>query len=1198
MQFRSAILPLLLSSAALAQTATGRLTGTVLDPTGLPIPNAAVTVKGEETGLTVSAVTSPAGVFFVADLPPVEYSIDVNASGFRRQILRRFKVDVAKENVVPPIRLEIGTVAEAVEVHAAGAGQVQTANAEIAATVTRQQIADLPIVDRDPMGLISLEAGVVYNGRTATVINGQRTSFSNVTLDGINIQDNFIRGNALNFIPNRLLVDEISEFTITTQNGNPALGVGASQVNFITPSGTNLYHGRLYWQNRNNQFAADQWFANKAGRDPVTGERLVPKPFLNVNQGGGGLAGPIIKDKLLFFANYEAYRSHSQALANATILTASARQGIFTYRDAQNRVQRVNVLSAAGVRLDPRVQQLLQRVPGPELINNFETGDSDRSLLRNTAGYRFNVRDNITRDNVTSRLDYNLSQAHLFSGTYRYNREVVDRSDIANGYHRTPVIYNDGHTHFLSAAWRWTPGPTWTNELRGGFNLAPGRFVVTEDPGSQLFTGFNFTNPVVNFRPEGRDTNTFNFMDNLAWQKGNHSLRLGAQFQRIYATPFDVAGMIPTYGIGFSIENPIFLDFSQFPGGISAADLGRAEALLASLGGIISNASQVFNIRDRTSGFIPGQEFRRRYSLHNYSFYGQDSWKLHRKLTLNLGLRWEYSGRFDERDGLLLAPIFTSVGVRETLLSDTILDFAGHAVNRPLYAKDLNNFAPNVGLAFDPFGDGKTSFRAGYTISFVNDELLRTGDNATLANDGLQAALSRTDLVTTMSGTLPSFRPPVFQVPRTASQNFDLNPTSAVFAIDPKLGTPYVQQWTVGLQREVMKDTVVEARYVGNHGTSLLRGFDFNQIIIRENGFLDDFIRARSNGFLALQRTGTFNPAFNAGIPGSQQLTVFPRLFQGGFLTNGTVRALIRSGEPGELAAIYYVNGLQGQVRFTPSPYTFVADLITNYSHSTYNALQLEVRRRSASGVQFQANYSFSKVLADSSGAAVRFEPFLDFGNGSIERSRADFDLTHVFNANFVWPIPVGKGHRFHYAPLDRVIGGWSLGSIIAWQSGAPFSILSGRGTLNRTGRSTQNTAVTLLTKSQLDDIVKFRMTGDGPFMIAAGAINPQDNSGVAADGQAPFSGQVFFHPHPGQIGTLQRRLFSGPNAFAFDLKVNKQIPVTERHQARLEATFTNLFNHPAFFTGSHAISSAQFGRISSVLVGARVIQFGLRYEF
>ncbi len=1181
-----------LATILAAQTATGRISGSVVDPAGLPIAGAGVTVKGEATGLSLSGSTSTAGAFHLATVPPGEYSIEINSPGFRRHLTRRFKVDVAKDNVLPPVRLEIGQVTEVVEVTASGAaGPVQTTNAELAATVTMQQIQHLPLVDRDPMSLISLEAGVVYNGRTPTVINGTRTSFSNVTLDGINIQDNYIRDNALNFIPNRLLIDEISEFTITTQNGNPALGLGASQVNFVTPSGSNAYHGSVYWFNRNNKFKANEWFSNKSG---------TPKPFLNLNQFGGSMSGPIRRDKLLFYSNYEGYRNHSQALSNSTILTATARQGVFIYRDAQSRVQRVNVLSAAGVRADPKVQELLRLVPGPENINNFDTGDSDQALMRNTAGYRFNVRNNITRDNLTARVDYLRSERSFLSGTYRYNREIVDRPDIDNGFNRVPVVQNDDHVHFLSSAWRWTPRPNWTNEVRGGFNLAPGVFNVSGDPGPRLFAGFLFTNPIVNFRPQGRGTDTFNFMDNASWQRGSHNFKFGFQQQRVYVAPYDFGGLLPGYGIGYSAENPIFLDFSQFPGGISATDLGRAEDLLASLGGILATAEQNFHIKNRTSGFVPGQELRRHYRLHNYAFYAQDAWKVRPRLTLNLGLRWEYGGRFDERDALMLGPIFTSQGIVPTLRSDATIDFLGRQIDRPVHAKDLNNFAPNIGIAWDPFGNGKTAIRAGYTVNFVNDEILGAVENATFNNNGLIAELARADLVTTISGNLPAFTPPRFKVPRLASENFELNPFAAIFAAHPKLRTPYVQQWTLGVQRQVARNTVAEVRYVGNHGTKLVRGFDYNQIIVRENGFLGDFIRARGNGFRSLALTGAFNPAFNPNIAGSQQLTVFPQLLGGGLLTNGTIRALIRSGEPGELAAIYYVNGLEGRVRFVPNTNTFVADLLTNYSNSTYNALQLEVRRRSAGGMEVQANYTFSKVLTDSIGGnrQVRFDPFLDFGNGAIERARADFDLTHVFNANFVVPVPAGKGHRIRYAPLDRVLSDWTLGSIIGWQSGAPLSILSGRGTLNRTGRSGQNTAVTVLNKGQLDDIVKFRMTGDGPFYIAASAINSRDNSGVAADGQDPFSGQAFFHPNPGELGTLQRRMFSGPPAFAFDLKIDKRIPITDRQAVRLEATFVNLLNHPAFFSGSHAIGSAQFGRIASVLVGARVTQFGLRYNW
>ena len=200
-------------------------------------------------------------------------------------------------------------------------------------------------------------------------------------------------------------------------------------------------------------------------------------------------------------------------------------------------------------------------------------------------------------------------------------------------------------------------------------------------------------------------------------------------------------------------------------------------------------------------------------------------------------------------------------------------------------------------------------------------------------------------------------------------------------------------------------------------------------------------------------------------------MTVFQRLDDGGLLSNTVIQSLLQRGEVGELAFIYHVfpeifgAPEQTGISFSPNPDTAVADLITNFSNSSYNALQVEVRRRAASGILFQANYTFGKVLTDSSGTAVRFDPFLDINRPQLERARADFDLNHVFNVNFVWPLPFSRGYKWDYGRLNPLVSGWTISSIITWQSGAPLSILSSRGTLNRTARSVQNTPVTSLTK-------------------------------------------------------------------------------------------------------------------------------------
>ncbi|NWG14565.1 MAG: hypothetical protein HXY20_13645, partial [Acidobacteria bacterium] len=444
---------------------------------------------------------------------------------------------------------------------------------------------------------------------------------------------------------------------------------------------------------------------------------------------------------------------------------------------------------------------------------------------------------------------------------------------------------------------------------------------------------------------------------------------------------------------------------------------------------------------------------------------------------------------------------------------------------------------------------------------------------------------------------LPAVPVPVFKVPRTFSENYQLNPFTAFGLPDPDLRTPYVQQWSLGIQREI-RGAVLEARYVGNHSTKMFRAYNLNPVELRTNGFLEDFLRARSNGNLARQAVGFFDPNYNPQIPGSQPLAVFPNLVLGGLLNHPIVRSLIDTGEAGQLGFVYHVNGLSGPVAFYRNPVSVASNVVTNYSNVTYNALQIDVQRRARRGFAFQANYTWARVLSDSNGVAQhRFEDIRDPRNGRIDRARPRFDITHAFKVNGVYDVPIGRGRRLDRPALNPILGGWALSGILTWQSGSPFSIMSRRGTLNSSYFSTENTASSTATKQELDDLLKFRMTANGPYIVAASAIG-SDGRGIATDGQAPFNGQVFSHPGPGEIGTLQQRWFSGPPTFNLDFALFKQFSIREAHKLEFRMEALNTLNHPTWLVSDQDIGSVLFGRVTGSLYGPRKIQLSLHYRF
>lgn len=455
---------------ALAQVPTGSIVGTVLDAQKAAVAGAEVTITSQDTGVQYKTTTASNGGYAVQSLNFGLYRVDVNKQGFKAASVANLKLDASSQLSVPPIVLDVGSMTETVTVEAGASDQVQTTDSSVGNQIDKQQLDDLPVNSRQPMALIQLEPGVNFNGKTDTVIDGQRVAFTSVTLDGINIQDNFIRANDTDFTPNQLFLSQTGEFHINTQNGDPSVGGGASAISIVSPRGTNSWHGKGFLYYETNKWNANPWFNNAFG---------VPNAALNQDQYGGQVGGPVIKNKLFISGSFEELKDTQTTLQNATIFTSPAAQsGTFSYVTSCNnttiscpsgvnpgQVVSTNLLtlenSSRGnpvFTIDPAVAALMARIPTTAVVNNTNVGDG-----LNTAGFEFNASDNALLKNTGVRADYTPSEHHSFSATYYWNRQIFQRPDIDTSFNTVPEVNNFDGINFFSTAWRWSPSANFTN---------------------------------------------------------------------------------------------------------------------------------------------------------------------------------------------------------------------------------------------------------------------------------------------------------------------------------------------------------------------------------------------------------------------------------------------------------------------------------------------------------------------------------------------------------------------------------------------------------------------------------------------------------------------------------------------------------------------------------------------------------------
>jgi len=493
------------------------------------------------------------------------------------------------------------------------------------------------------------------------------------------------------------------------------------------------------------------------------------------------------------------------------------------------------------------------------------------------------------------------------------------------------------------------------------------------------------------------------------------------------------------------------------------------------------------------------------------------------------------------------------------------------------------------------FGDeGKSSIRAGYSMSFLHDgvttftNLLGTGTTnpGLIQTANISAITGSQNLTGQLTGAGVPLVTPVFKMPITDRDNFLLNSANGLWTADPNLRAGYVHQWNFGIEREIFKDTALEIRYTGNRAPNTWRALDINEVNIFENGFLQEFKNAQIN---LAARGGT---SFAPGCVGCVALPILDKFFgltaggtavaTGSAYTSSTFISNLNNNNVGTMASTLAFNtayrtnrenvtvGLPANF-FVANPNATFARVLTNDSRSTYNALEIELRKRFSHGLQFQADYTWSKAMGDAVDAQGNNQSDLVNRLSLRLPKRADYrrsiqDQTQRFVANAVYELPFGKGHSFLNSSngvVDRLVGGWSLGGIVTWSTGVPFYIAAGRATFNS---ATANNGAQLVGISFADfrkNIGVFKTPG-GIFFVNPNLLDlTRDASGKVTTSK--LKAGLMTAPAPGTLGNFPINSLDGPSYFNFDMSLIKRIRITERVRFELKATAINILNHPNF---------------------------------
>jgi len=1276
----------LLVLGAAAQVQNGQFTGTVADPSGAAIANSRVTVTNMGTNLSVTTTSNETGLYTVKELPAGTYRITTEAKGFKTSTNTNVTLNAGTIARVD-FKMELGQAREVVEVTGEAAA-VNTEDSKLASTVTSTQIANLPLNGRNVYDLIQMAPGAVnvngvdFENGHGTVVNGLREDFNGFLINGVS---NKGLSGGVNNTPIQDTVQEFQQLQLnmSAQYGNSA----GSTTNLVTKSGTNAFHGSLWEYNRNDKFDANEYFLN---------QQLVKKPALRFNQFGGTIGGPIIKDKLFFFGSYQGdrfttvgtpqtvtqespqweqaviaadtanntssvagllYKNFAPGVAGSAVTATmddyvlsggSGSTGFSSYVDYLCPDSYVNLggSAAQGQAIAARMATILGVLPTdnftsvPSLSATTPTacsstpGQQAGTIGRTAAGSTmpFQVSSialfksqsqtlgNLFNGNEASaRFDYNWNNNNRFYANFNWYKQTDTfgpcNAACARGFTNPQKLYfPNGQLSYVR-----TFSPTVLNEFRAGYT-ANKNLIKTATPG---VPDVNFDDTSLGFGsysgyPQFFKENVYTYSDMVSISHGNHNLKIGADFRRnIENSEFNVAR--PSYyffdPLFFAADAPYSMAAGVNP------DLCKAPCAPS-------------NFNSNPNGFLESNV--RHWRNLEVGAYFQDDWKVTKRLTLNLGLRYDLFTRHNELNNkattFILGPGGDLLsGVRNAnVLSGTTGTIGGTAYDctsasamafstiagvcgpggfapaTSLGKGNHKNFGPRVGFAWDMFGDGKTSLRGGFGIAYegtLYNPLSNSRWNLPYysfnsASNGFGGDVEDViygpttcvgaggSAICTPSGGAqfgPGGVTPTFLGTGTnANQGTGAQATGNITGWDPSnpnqailtgivlpegIRDPYVYNYFLSVQRQILPKTTLEVDYVGDTGHKLFRAESIN----REPGM---------------------------------------RLHAGTCLTDNFGRN--------------WCGLTGGRLNFN---YGTLRNW-RNSVNSNYNGLQASLKHQLSHGVLFNVNYTYSHSIdngstwhsgATTANGAAGGEGFsTDVTLPGLDRGNSLFDIRQRLVLNYVWELP---GKNLH-GPLGVIAGGWSLNGIWALQTGAHWQPYDARirhlaGDCSQSGIDSgacDNTGGDYNLDRASNDRPSSSMANFGSQShnqwangwCSSGSAIPQ-GPGVTASACQGASGQpavpLFTVPCLGCTGNLGRNNFVGPGNWVTDMTLAKTFKITERVNLRFEAGGFNVFNRANFILataggGAHNhVSDPLFGEAAGTL-NARNLQFGLKFSF